>query len=47
MHGSSESEREHKREKANKGLHQELWPNVSIKTAYASIKARAFADKPN
>lgn len=34
-----ESEREYKREKANKGEHQELWPNVAIKAPYASIKA--------
>lgn len=45
MLGGAKSEREYKRGKANKGVHQELRPNVSIKTPYASIKVRAFADK--
>lgn len=35
----AESEGEYKREKGNKGEHQELWPNVAIKAPYASIKA--------
>lgn len=45
--GAAESEREYKRGKANKGVHLELRPNVSIKTPYASIIVRAFADKHN
>ncbi len=45
MLGGTESEREYKRGNANKGVREEFQPNVSIKTPYASIKVRAFADK--
>lgn len=45
MLGGAESEREYKIGKTNEAAHEELWPTVSTKAPYASIKATAFADK--